>query len=72
MPCLKLLRPFATSPIIDEKRFPPNNRRRMIARIRICQMLRPPMGSTPLAAYLVRLVFAFQLKLEDGLVERVQ
>ena len=27
---------------------------------------------TPLAAYLVALLFAFQLKLEDGLVERVQ
>src|SRR5439155_8271145 len=29
MPCLKLLRPLATSPIIDEKRFPPNSSRRM-------------------------------------------
>src|SRR3954451_2956659 len=72
MPCLKLFRPFATSPIIEEKRFPPNSSRRMIAKIRMCQMLKPPMGRTPLAAYLVALVFAFQLKLEDGLVERVQ
>src|SRR5216117_1185046 len=27
---------------------------------------------TPLAAYLVFLLFAFQLKLEDGLVERIE
>src|SRR5947209_9621986 len=72
MPCLKLLRPLATSPIIDEKRFPPNKSSRMIARIRICQMLRPPITETPLAVYLVALLFAFQLKLEHRLVERVQ
>src|SRR5687768_5155234 len=76
MPCLKLFRPLATSPIIAEKRFPPNSSRMMIARIRICQKLNEPMGETPLGRLLVLLFLAFQLELieslEDTLVQRVE
>src|SRR4051794_28476803 len=72
MPCLKLLRPLATSPIMFEKRLPPNNSNTTIAKIKICQMLKPPMGVTPSGVYLVRLFGGFQLKLEDALVERIE
>src|SRR4029453_6806726 len=74
MPALKLFRPFATSPIIAEKRLPPNRSSRMIAKIRICQRLKPPICSlqNDLVALLVFLVAAFQLELQRLFVERVE